>query len=320
MDPDGAASVSSAVVRRLGAIAALAALTVLPPRALAQEAEEPVAGAAPENVDATRQAREHFMAGLEQFRSHQYRQAIQSFELAARLVPSADLQYNIARAHEELAEYDQAIERYQAYLRDRVDPPDRAQLEAHIASLRERAEAERARSRSAPTTGSLRLTANYDGADVVLDGAPAGTSPWTAPRDVEAGRHTLSVTREGFIPFRSEVSVERGLNTAAYADLAPETRYVAQRSDPIFAWVAWGLGVGALGVSIGLGVEAASRQGTNLDDARTLAAYSDGLLGAALGLAVVGVVLWFVEGRTVGTERVTVDATQSGRGVRGPED
>lgn len=304
---------------RLASLVVLAVALGVAPAASAQEAAPPADGPAPENLDATRQAREHFMAGIEQFRAHQYRQAIQSFELAAGLVPSADLQYNIARAHEELSEYDRAIEHYQAYLRDRVDPPDRAQLEAHIEELRAQAEAERQRARSAPTTGTLRLTANYEGAEVRLDGSPAGTSPWSGPREVEAGRHALDVSREGYIPFRAEVSVERGIPTAAYADLVPETRYVAQRNDPIFAWIVWGLGVASLGVSIGLGVEASSRQSTNLDDARTLAAWSDGMLGAAIGLAVGGLILWFVEGRTVGTERVTVDESESG-GVRGPEE
>ncbi|MBX3271593.1 MAG: PEGA domain-containing protein [Sandaracinaceae bacterium] len=306
-------------MNRLVPFAALAAALALPAFASAQEAAEPSPESAPspENVDATRQAREHFLAGIEQFRNHQYRQAIQSFELARRLVPSADLQYNIGRAHEELSEYDQAIERYQAYLRDRVDPPDRAQLEAHIASLRERASAERARARTRPTTGTLRLTANRDGADVELDGARAGTTPWDAPREVEAGRHALRVSREGYIPFRADVGVERGVTTAAYADLVPETRYRAERNDPIFCWIVWGLGVGALGASIGLGVEAASRQSVSLDDARTLAAFSDGLLGATIGLAIGGAILWFVEGQTVGTARVTVDEDEVGR-VRGP--
>jgi len=257
------------------------------------------------------------MAGLEHFREHQYREAIQSFELAARLVPSADLQYNIARAHEELSELDQAITHYQNYLRDRVDPPDRAELEAHIERLREQAEAQRARARDRPTSGTLRLTANRDGADVRLDGEPAGASPWEEPRQVEPGRHALNVDREGYIPFRSEVSVERGLTTAAYADLVPETRYEAQRSDPIFSWIVWGLGVGALGVSIGLGVVALDEQGTDFDNALTLAAWSDGMLGAAVGLGVVGLILWFVEGRTVSTERVTVDEEDSR--VRGPD-
>ncbi len=273
---------------------------------------------APENMDATREARQHFMTGLEQFQAHQYREAIQSFELAARLVPSADLSYNIARAHEELSEYELAIQSYQNYLRDRVDPPDRAEVLAHIEMLRERAEADRASMRNLPTTGTLRLTANRDGAAVHLDGASAGESPWPAGREVEAGRHALSVLREGYIPFRSEVSVERGLTTAAYADLVPETRYIAHRDDPIFSWIVWGLGVGALGTSIGLGIEASSQAGTNLDNARTIAAFSDGMVGATIGLAVVGLILWFVEGRTVSTERVQLEEDHSG--VRGPEE
>ncbi len=281
----------------------------------APEAEQP----APENLEATRQARERFMEGVNEFSAHRYREAIRAFSLAAELVPSADLWFNIARAHEELSEYDEAIDYYQRYLRDRVDPPDRAEIDQHIQSLRERAEAEREARRTRPTTGTLRLPANREGATVELDGEQAGASPWAEPRDLTAGRHALVLRREGYIPFRSEVSIEAGVPTAAYADLTPETRYRAIQADRVFTWITWGLGIAALGTSIGLGVEAASRQ-SNLDDARTWAAYSDGLLGAALGLGVVGLILWFVEGRSVGTERITVpDEAAPSTSVRGPE-
>ncbi len=73
-----------------------------------------------------RKAQQHFEQGLHQFEAHHFREAIEEFELAANLVPSADLWFNIARAHEELNEYDEAIQYYQRYLRDRVDPPDSA--------------------------------------------------------------------------------------------------------------------------------------------------------------------------------------------------
>ena len=284
----------------------------------APPAEGERAAASPENLEATQRAREHFMAGVEHFSAHRYRDAIRAFSLAAQLIPSADLWFNIARAHEELSEYEEAIEHYQRYLRDRVDPPDRAELERHIAALEQRAEAEREARRTQPTTGTLRLSANRDGAEIQLDGESAGQAPWAEPREVAPGRHALVVTREGYIPFRSEVSVEAGVPTAAYADLSPETRYRAIQADRIFTWIAWGLGVAALGTSVGLGVEAASRQ-ANLPDAREWAAYSDGLLGAAIGLGVVGLILYFVEGRSVGTERVTVsDEDAASTRVRGP--
>src|SRR5690606_9604956 len=70
--------------------------------ARAQEPEAaPETGASPENLEATQRAREHFMAGVEHFSAHRYREAIRAFSLAAQLVPSADLWFNIARAHEE---------------------------------------------------------------------------------------------------------------------------------------------------------------------------------------------------------------------------
>jgi tetratricopeptide (TPR) repeat protein len=296
----------------------LSAVLALGAPAFAQEegAAEPDAEAQPEDLEAAREARRHFSAGLEHFQGHRYREAIRSFQLAAQLVPSADLWYNIARAHEELSEHEAAIEHYQRYLRDRVDPPDRARVEAHIEELRERAAAAAER-RQQPSTGVLRLSANREGAEVRLDGEEVGTTPVDGPRELEPGRHRLALLRTGYVPFRSEVSVEAGVTTAAYADLVPETRYRAIRNDPVFAWIAWGLGVAALGASVGLGVHAASLSSNDLDSALTWAAWSDGALAGAIGLGVVGLVLWFVEGRTVGTERVTVDE-EDARDVRGP--
>lgn len=299
--------------------ALLCVALALSPAAHAQEsqAEQQVEpGASPENAEATRQAREHFVQGSEHFRAHRYRDAIRSFELAAQLVPSAALSFNIARSYEELSEHEAAIEYYQRYLRDQVDPPDRAQVEHHIEELRERAEAQRQARRSQPTTGVLRLSANRDGAGVELDGAGAGTTPWAETRELTPGRHDLGVEREGYVPFRSQVSIEPGLTTAAYADLVAETRYRSIQGTPIFAWVVWGLGVGALGTSIGMGVYAATLTGSDLPNARTWAAWSDGMLGGAIGLAAVGLALYFLESQSVGTERVRAADEQAPTGVR----
>lgn len=276
------------------------------------DASAPAAAPQPENLEGARRARRHFLAGLEHFEAHRYRDAIQSFQLAAQLVPSADLWFNIARGHEELSEYEPAIEYYQRYLRDRVDPPDRDRVEAHIEQLRRRASEDRERQRLRPTTGLLRLAANRDGAEVRLNGQAVDPTPWEEPRELEHGRHQLSVVRSGYLPFRSEVSVEPGVTTAAYADLVPETRYRAVQDDRIFTWIAWGLGAAAIGTSIGLGVEAVSNWGNDLGSAATWAAYSDGLLAAGIGMGVLGLVLWFVEGRTVRTERIVVDEERSG--------
>ena len=117
----------------------------------------------------------------------------------------------------------------------------------------------------------------------------------------------LVVRREGYLPFHSEVGIEPGLRTAAYVDLEPETRFRAVQGDRIFTWISFGLSAASLGTSIGLGIEAASRHGDDLTAAREWASYSDGALGASIGFAALGVILWFIEGRAIGTERVTPD-------------
>lgn len=257
----------------------------------------------PEDRSAVDQAREHYRTGMTRFDAHDYRSAIAEFHLAARLVPSADLWFNIARAHEEVGELLPAVEHYQFYLRDRVDPPDRQAVEARIASLQARAEEARAALERAPTTGTLRLSSNLDGALVRLDGQDIGRSPLTDPMELSPGRHELALELDGYLPFRSTVRLEAGLTTAAYADLQPATHYRAVRGRRLWTWIAGGLAVAGAGAAIGLGVHAAGLRDENLADARRWARYSDIALGSAVVMALTSVILYFVEGRAVETER-----------------
>lgn len=288
-------------------VAAIACIVLGTVRASAQDAPPGESGetAATQDADAAQRARDEFQAGMAHFQARRYREAIHSFQVVADLVPSADLWFNIARAHEELGEWDQAIEHYRRYLRDRVDPPDRARVEQHITVLEERAEAARAARTTTPTSGTLSVRVDVEGAAVRLDDRDVGTSPIDDELTLDAGSHQLLVTRDGYLPFRSQVGIEAGLRTAAYADLQPETRVRAIAGDRIFTWIAFGLGAASLGASIGLGVEAGSRQSTDLASAREWGGYSDALLGAAIGCAALGLVLWFLEGRAVGTETIT---------------
>jgi tetratricopeptide (TPR) repeat protein len=287
-------------------LAVVGSLTALPAPVRAQHEEGRGDVAAPEqDADLARRAREEFQAGLQHFRARRFREAMHSFHVAAQLVPSADLWFNIARAHEELAEWEQAIEYYRRYLRDRVDPPDRERVEARIAELEERAEAARSSRLQLPTTGSLVVSVDVTGASVTLDGRAVGTTPLSDALSLSPGRHALLVERAGYVPVRSEVQIDAGLRTAAYVDLRPETRYRAIVHDRVFTWVAFGLAAAAVGVSIGLGVEASSRQGGDFASALEWSSYSDAMLGAAIGFGVLGIILWFVEGRSVGTETIS---------------
>ena len=294
---------------RLVSIAGLIGLSsVLSPMAGAQapvEGEAQAETAVPEDASSARRAREHFVAGMEHFGAHRYRPAIHEFELAAELVPSADLWFNIARSHEELGELEPAIENYRKYLRDRVDPPDRAQVERRIESLQAQAEAARQAQNRRPTTGTLRVTANVVGVDVLLDGHNIGTTPLATPVTLEPGRHQLTLEAEGYVPFRSEVNVEAGVVTAAYADLVPATRYRAIRGKRIATWIVGGLAVAGVGTAIGLWAKARGLASEgSFEEARDWGRYSDFAWAGAAALAVTAAILYFVEGRAVGTERI----------------
>jgi hypothetical protein len=259
-------------------------------------------GSRPENLEATEEARQRFESGMRLYDARSFRDAIREFELAARLVPSADLWFNIARAHEELSELDLAIEYYGRYLRDRVDPPDRGQIEAHLVRLRERATEARAARRERPRTGTLRIQSSEAGAEVRLDDRSLGRAPLAAPLTLEPGVHRLEVRREGFLPFRAEVRVEAGLTIAAYAELIPRRQVRAVRGSRIWTWIVGGLAVASLATSVVFGVMTAGADG---DQARTHGAVSDGFLGAGIGLSVGAIALYFLEGRAISTEITT---------------
>jgi hypothetical protein len=258
-----------------------------------------------QRLETSRQARTHFSAGMSHYREREFRPAIHEFELAAALVPSADLWFNIARAHEELADYSDAIEFYQRYLRDRVDPPDADDVQATIERLRAEAETARLAADQRPTTGTLRLRVSEGGAAILVDGESAGESPLDVPMALAPGSHPVELTREGYVPFRASVSIDRGVTSAAFAQLEPETRYRAVRGRRLFTWIVGGLAVASAGLSVGLGVRASSIESDgDHPRAADFARSSDYALGGAMVLGVTALILYFVEGRSVGTERI----------------
>lgn len=269
------------------------------------------------DAESARRARAEFEAGVEHFRAGRYREAIHSFQVAASLTPSADISYNIARAYEELArrdgtpaDFDEAIAYYRRYLADRVDPPDRAEVEAHIAELEEHATSARAALMSRPTTGTLVVRCDRDGAAIQIDGRDVGRTPIEGDLELEPGRHRLTASLDGYVPFTAEVTVEAGVRTGSSIELAPSTRYRAIHGEPIFAWIAFGVAGAALVTSVVVGGVAASEQSAalspfdmgRLENARGLGGWSDAALGGAIGLATVGIILFFAESAAVGTE------------------
>lgn len=268
-----------------------------------------------QGAESAARARAAFQQGVEHYQAQRYVDAIHEFQVAASLIPSADLWFNIASAYEqlsrsrgELTDYEQAIAHYRRYLTEQVDPPDRAQVEANIVVLTERLDAARAAQTVTATHGTLRIRSSVEGASVRVDAETVGQTPLADDLELPPGRHRVEATLEGHLPFLAEVSLDLGVTTTTQITLVPARTHRAIVQSPVFAWVAWGLAVATLGASIGVGIHAASLVPTTYDasfdqyaEPRTWGAVSDGLLAATAGLATVGIALFFIEGRAVGT-------------------
>jgi hypothetical protein len=69
-------------------------------------------------------------------------------------------------------------------------------------------------------TGSLFVNTTPAGAQLTLDGSPAGISPATLP-DITQGSHLLNVTKEGFVAQSIPVQVTTDQTTTVNVELFP---------------------------------------------------------------------------------------------------
>jgi hypothetical protein len=125
----------------------------------------------------------------------------------------------------------------------------------------------------APRSGSLELSANVDGAQLEVDGAPAGVTPIRL--SLSPGRHEISLEKSGYLAARRWVSVEAGKVTHEEVRLlrmpgvedsnalpaAPNSVTRASTTSrspvPLGTYIAGGVAVAALGVGLGLGISSA---------------------------------------------------------------
>jgi tetratricopeptide (TPR) repeat protein len=250
-------------------------------------------------------ARMHFVLGMQFFEVRAFRDAIREFEQATELAPSADVWFNIGRAREELGEDEQAKRAFERYLRDRVDAPDAEAVRARIAMIDQRIRTGARIAESSGGAGSLRihLPERWRGrslaGQVSLDGKAIRESQRAQPIILPAGRHRLEVKRTGYVPFRSEISIEPGMLTAAYPRLDPLTE--ASRGDEAesrgWTWVALGVaGAGAIGTGILAGIAVDRQSDGNVTAARSWARRADAALIGTSVCALAAALLYFAEG------------------------
>jgi Flp pilus assembly protein TadD len=91
---------------------------------------------APPSAAVLKQARAHFERGELAYRAGQLKQALEHFQRAYALAPSAELEFDLGHVYERLGEAEAAIRHYRKYLQQpRLEDSERQQIDKRIANL-----------------------------------------------------------------------------------------------------------------------------------------------------------------------------------------
>jgi tetratricopeptide (TPR) repeat protein len=252
------------------------------------------------------QARQRFQRGAELYKEGSYDAALAEFSRAYELAPNYRVLYNIAQVQLERHDYAAALKCFEDYLRQGgTDLPAerREQVEGEIRGLRNRVSA-------------LTVTSNVAGAELSIDGAPAGVLPLDGPVIVSAGVRRLSLRKAGYAPSERTLNVVGGDKTelrldlddarsgAAPAPLAPAAQESSGKSSKTGIWIGVAATAALTGTAVVFGVlttkadsdlddELATYPGNRqaIDDARSklklYAALTDGFAAGAVVSALV---------------------------------
>lgn len=140
------------------------------------------------------EARREFTAGQAADRQRDYQTAIEHYMRANDLVPHPNAMFNIATDYERLGKLREAARWYQRYIDAAPESPDRDRVVRLLAELQNRA-------------GTLTVRSIPSGASVVVDGKPAGNTPYSG--HIKGGAHKVVVELDGRREERS-VKIEFG--------------------------------------------------------------------------------------------------------------
>jgi len=155
-------------------------------------------------------AETHFKGATAYYNQGKYEKALEEFIEAYRLMPLAEITFNIAQCHEKLGELKKAIETYNKYIEEKPDAKDLQAVKDKVANLEERLE----------KTG-INVDLSEEGAVIFVDDMEVATSPIEGLISVEPGSHELRVEKEGFKTYTMKFSVSAGLSHSAAIELVP---------------------------------------------------------------------------------------------------
>lgn len=180
--------------------AVVAAIGVASPAQAQQQPTAPAtttAAATPATAEVLAEARRAYGEGTEHFNAGRFAEALASFERAFALRANPVVLKPIAECHERLGHVPEAIAALERYLRELPTAADHAQLEARLATLRQR-------------PARVSVSSTPDGAQIVVDGE---SRPQRTPADVDVppGHHRISANLSGYRATEREVETSPGV-------------------------------------------------------------------------------------------------------------
>jgi tetratricopeptide (TPR) repeat protein len=163
-------------------------------------AAAPARAAEPQNPRALEEARTRFQAGVQLFHEGSFDAALAEFRKAYSLAPSYRVLYNIAQVQFELHDYVEALKTFRQYLQEGdgdISPDRRAQVDGEVQKLERR-------------VSLVEITVDVDGAEILLDDVPVGTSPLRLPVMVNAGNRRITATKPGRVTTARALTVAGG--------------------------------------------------------------------------------------------------------------
>jgi hypothetical protein len=174
------------------------------------------AAAASEDADkaqAKQLARTHFDKAVTLQEEEAWAPALAEFRESMTLFPTRAATKNAAVCLQKLERYDEALETFQALLRDYPN-----------LTAEDKALAQRAIGRLQGLVGTLELVGGEAAASVVVDGKGRGETPVKAALRVSAGSHVVRVYKDGYLPFETRIDVAGGQATRVEVKLAALTQ------------------------------------------------------------------------------------------------
>ncbi len=145
---------------------------------------------------------------------------------------------------------------------------EKAASEAALISLVPRAVGKLTARLLATRTGKLVVTSTETGAVVKVDEQARGTTPLPGPLEVPSGPRTLSVEKQGFVTWQTDVVVQPGKMTGETVTLMPSPDFIEAyesraRKMRIGAWTATGVAVAGLATTVLMQLRANSLYGNS---------------------------------------------------------